>query len=99
MPENYLYYGDNLEILRRHISDESVDLIYLDPPFNSKQSYNVAPTPTREAATCSGLPCGSRLVEVGTRASARAFADTWRWDETAAIAYEQIVTTGGKIAQ
>jgi len=44
MPQNYLYYGDNLAILRRFIGDESVDLIYLDPPFNSKQSYNVAGT-------------------------------------------------------
>jgi len=38
---NTLYYGDNLDILREHIPDESVDLIYLDPPFNSKRSYNV----------------------------------------------------------
>ena len=36
-----LYYGDNLEILREHIDDESVDLIYLDPPFNSKRTYSV----------------------------------------------------------
>ncbi len=38
---NTLYYGDNLEVLQRHIRDESVDLIYLDPPFNSNASYNV----------------------------------------------------------
>jgi len=38
---NTLYYGDNLDILREYIPDESVDLIYLDPPFNSKQAYNV----------------------------------------------------------
>ena len=38
---NTLYYGDNLWILREHISDESVDLIYLDPPFNSNANYNV----------------------------------------------------------
>jgi len=38
---NVLYYGDNLAILREHIPDESVDLIYLDPPFNSRRSYNV----------------------------------------------------------
>ena len=37
---NHLYYGDNLDILRRYIKDESVDLIYLDPPFNSKRDYN-----------------------------------------------------------
>lgn len=38
---NQLYYGDNLEILRNHIPSESVDLIYIDPPFNSNQAYNV----------------------------------------------------------
>jgi len=39
--ENTLYYGDNLEILREYIKDESIDLIYLDPPFNSNRNYNV----------------------------------------------------------
>ena len=38
---NTLFYGDNLPILRDHIPDESIDLIYLDPPFNSNRSYNV----------------------------------------------------------
>ena len=38
---NTLYYGDNLNILREYIADESVDLIYLDPPFNSNRNYNV----------------------------------------------------------
>ncbi|MEI7732290.1 MAG: hypothetical protein WCO56_22135 [Verrucomicrobiota bacterium] len=38
--ENTLFYGDNLDILRRYIKDESVDLVYLDPPFNSAQTYN-----------------------------------------------------------
>ena len=46
MPEdlnlvNKLYYGDNLFIIREFLSDECVDLIYLDPPFNSKATYNV----------------------------------------------------------
>jgi len=41
MAENVLYYGDNLEILRRYIEDESVDLVYLDPPFKSDQDYNI----------------------------------------------------------
>ncbi len=41
MTKNLLYYGDNLKILREHIEDESVDLIYLDPPFKSDQDYNV----------------------------------------------------------
>jgi 16S rRNA G966 N2-methylase RsmD len=38
---NLLYYGDNLDVLRRHVKDESVDLVYLDPPFNSNADYNV----------------------------------------------------------
>ena len=38
---NMLYYGDNLMVLREHVADESVDLVYLDPPFNSNASYNV----------------------------------------------------------
>lgn len=41
MVENQLYYGDNLEILRKYIKDETIDLIYLDPPFNSQATYNV----------------------------------------------------------
>jgi site-specific DNA-methyltransferase (adenine-specific) len=41
MAENVLYYGDNLEILRRYIKDESIDLVHLDPPFKSDQDYNI----------------------------------------------------------
>ena len=50
---NHLYYGDNLKVLREHIRDETVDLIYLDPPFNSNASYNVlfkSPTGDQSAA-------------------------------------------------
>jgi 16S rRNA G966 N2-methylase RsmD len=39
--ENALYYGDNLEVMRLHVKDESIDLVYLDPPFNSNATYNV----------------------------------------------------------
>jgi site-specific DNA-methyltransferase (adenine-specific) len=41
MADNRLYYGDNLDILRRYVKDETVDLVYLDPPFKSEQDYNV----------------------------------------------------------
>ena len=41
MKDKALYYGDNLDILRKYVNDESVDLIYLDPPFNSKRDYNI----------------------------------------------------------
>lgn len=63
MAENYLYYGDNLDILRRYIRDESVDLVYLDPPFNSNQNYNVL------FAEKSG---------VRSTAQIKAFEDTWK---------------------
>lgn len=38
--ENFLYYGDNLEVMRKYIKDETIDLCYIDPPFNSKRNYN-----------------------------------------------------------
>ena len=63
---NTLYYGDNLEVLREHIRDDSVDLIYLDPPFKSNQDYNVL---FREQDD-------SRSV-----AQIKAFRDTWQWDQ------------------
>lgn len=76
---NKLYYGDNLDILRRYIPDESVDLIYLDPPFNSKRDYNAVFT-----------------GKGGQKAAAQvqAFEDAWRWDESAALAYDEVVIQG-----
>jgi len=79
MPENILYYGDNLDILQRYIKDESVDLIYLDPPFKSDQDYNVL------FAEKNGSQSKSQI---------KAFEDTWRWDQGAAEAYHYIVENG-----
>lgn len=62
--KNTLYYGDNLEIMREHIADESVDLIYLDPPFNSSRDYNV-------------LFKQAKMEEY--QAQITAFTDTWQW--------------------
>jgi 16S rRNA G966 N2-methylase RsmD len=73
---NTLYYGDNLDILRRYVKDESVDLIYLDPPFKSNQDYNVL----------FAEQDGSRSA-----AQIKAFEDTWRWDSAAASAYQETV--------
>ena len=81
MSGNTLYYGDNLEVLREHVRDESVDLIYLDPPFKSNQDYNVL---FREQDD-------SRSV-----AQIKAFQDTWQWDQTAAAAYREVVEAGGR---
>jgi site-specific DNA-methyltransferase (adenine-specific) len=80
---NQLYYGDNLDILRRYIKDESIDLIYLDPPFNSNATYNVL---------------FSQQDGSQSTAQIQAFEDTWQWDEEAAKSYELTVEQGGSIA-
>ena len=82
--ENLLYYGDNLGILRRYVKDESVDLVYLDPPFKSNQDYNIL----------FAEQDGSRSA-----AQIKAFEDTWCWDQGAAEAYETVVEGGGRVAQ
>ena len=79
MTDNRLYYGDNLDVLRRYIKDESVDLIYLDPPFNSNADYNVL------FAEKDGTGAASQI---------KAFGDTWKWDTAAAHAFHGIVTGG-----
>ncbi len=83
MEKNRLYYGDNLAVLREHIKDESVDLIYLDPPFNSRQDYNVL------FAERDGTRSASQIM---------AFEDTWEWNMDAERAYEEIVERGGRVS-
>ena len=75
--KNTLFYGDNLSILRDHFPDGCIDLVYLDPPFKSDQDYNVL-FRNREG--------------VESAAQIKAFEDTWRWDQAAAEAYEDVVT-------
>ncbi len=82
--KNLLFYGDNLEVLRLHVKDESVDMVYLDPPFNSNQDYNVL-FGRRE-----GHPAAAQI---------RAFEDTWGWDQAAARAYEETVEAGGDVSK
>src|ERR1700679_4002723 len=88
--KNQLYYGDNLQILlgkdadgRDYIPDQSVDLIYLDPPFNSRQDYNVL------FAEKDGTRSASQIT---------AFKDTWEWNEEAARSYEEVIEQGGRVA-
>ena len=76
---NALYYGDNLEILRKYIPDNSVDLIYLDPPFSSKRDYNII---FRE-------PTGKQ-----PEAQIKAFEDTWHWDRSAEDTFQDIILHG-----
>ncbi len=78
-----LFYGDNLDVMRRYLEDESVDLVYLDPPFNSNADYNVL----------FAEPDGSRSAS-----QKKAFEDTWRWDREAVAAYEEIVEGGGEVS-
>jgi len=73
---NKLYYGDNLEILRKYIPDESVDLIYLDPPFNSQRAYNVI------FHDQTGKEPASQI---------QAFEDTWTWRGDTQDAFDQIM--------
>jgi hypothetical protein len=82
---NRLYFGDNLDILRQgYIPDRSVDLIYLDPPFNSQAQYNLL---------------FERLGKSSRSAQAGAFRDTWRWEEEASLAQTEIMRTRGSVAR
>lgn len=80
---NHLYYGDNLTVLRDSIRDESVDLIYLDPPFNSNAGYNVL----------FRAPDGS-----GSAAQIEAFDDTWHWNDSAESAFADVLRSGNGAA-
>lgn len=77
--QNVLFYGDNLQVLRERISSDSVDLVYLDPPFNSNRSYNVL------FKTRSGDEAQAQL---------EAFDDTWTWSQQSEALYEELVRGG-----
>ncbi len=84
--DNKLYYGDNLAILREYVPDESVDLIYLDPPFNSNRNYNII------FKDESGQSSDAQIV---------AFEDTWHWGPSTESAYGYLTNTaqhGGRVA-
>jgi len=76
---NTLYYGDNLSVLREHIPTASVDLIYLDPPFNSNRNYNVLFKDEH------GLEADAQI---------QAFEDSWHWNDTAARIYHELASDG-----
>jgi site-specific DNA-methyltransferase (adenine-specific) len=76
-----LFYGDNLDILRTYVKDESVDLVYLDPPFNSNATYNILFAEQDSSRSAGQI---------------KAFGDTWRWDQETAAAFEGSLR-GGRI--
>jgi len=76
---NRLYYGDNLDVLRNHIASESIDLVYLDPPFNSNANYNILfKSPTGKAAD----------------SQIEAFEDSWHWNDSAEAAFHDVMVSG-----
>ncbi|HQZ82917.1 MAG TPA: DNA methyltransferase [Pyrinomonadaceae bacterium] len=81
---NTLYYGDNLKILREYIKDGSVDLIYLDPPFNSNRNYNVL------FKSETGTEAESQIT---------AFEDTWHWNASAEETYRELVLEGDSVGK
>ena len=76
---NTLYYGDNLQVLRDHIPTASIDLVYLDPPFNSNRNYNILFKDEH------GLEADAQI---------QAFEDSWRWGDEAARTYHELVSDG-----
>jgi len=72
---NVLYYGDNLEVLRKYIRSETIDLCYIDPPFNSKRTYNQI----------------YNNIGTEDRAQTQAFIDTWKWDDHAIEGFQEIL--------
>ena len=82
---NHLFYGDNLLVLREQIKSDSVDLVYLDPPFNSQATYNVL----------FRSPSGSQ-----SQAQIEAFEDTWHWNEHTERAFDEVLSSGnGDVAE
>jgi len=81
--EPCLFLGDNLAVLPAYIADESVDLVYLDPPFNSKQTYNIF-------KRVDGSPAAAQI---------KAFDDTWRWTLESEILFRQIIEHGGQTSK
>ncbi len=79
-----LYYGDNLDILGRYLADASVDLVYLDPPFNSAQTYNAFLQEKDGTAAASQI---------------KAFEDTWHWNMEAEAVYNALTEQPGKVSE
>jgi site-specific DNA-methyltransferase (adenine-specific) len=79
MDKNQLYYGDNLDVLPKYIKDASVDLIYLDPPFNSNRNYSV-------------IFNKHDTIKDENKAQIQAFEDTWHWTPTTDIQYGEFIT-------
>lgn len=85
---NKLYFGDNLHILRQYVTDESVDLIYLDPPFNSKRDYNLLFKTPKNAPSKTGEDEAQN--DTASQAQIVAFEDSWHWGQQAEDEFREI---------
>ncbi len=82
--QNKLYFGDNLQIMREYLEDQSIDLVYLDPPFNSQAQYNAFfEQPDQSYAT----------------AQASAFVDAWEWGDESETCFDEVMRSGGAVAK
>src|ERR1700733_11175809 len=81
---NALYCGENLGILRLRWQDETVDLVYLDPPFNSGQNFQLLFKARNGKRSSAPIP---------------AFEDTWRWDAAAGVAFRETIEKGGRASE
>ncbi len=103
---NQLYYGDNLQVLREHLADESVDLIYLDPPawtkplrrgegppFNSKRDYNLLfKSPKVGSSRCDDRTTQRAVPTTDySEAQIEAFEDTWHWNQQAEREFDELL--------
>lgn len=97
---NKLFYGDNLHVLREQVADESVDLIYLDPPFNSKRDYNLLFKTPKKPAKASNLSASGKAAQTVEESDAdtpysdaqiTAFEDTWHWNDVAEREFGEII--------
>src|SRR5437588_3237190 len=94
---NHLYYGDNLDVLggRSRFPDECVDLIYLDPPFNSKRDYNLLFKSPKFVGQAHRLPGeaadGAPALQNYSAAQIEAFEDTWHWNEQAEREFDELL--------
>jgi adenine specific DNA methylase Mod len=81
LDKNVLYYGDNLDVLRSHVPEKSVDLVYLDPPFNSNRNYNV-------------IFAQHNVYDSGEAAQIKAFDDSWHWTPETDTQYKAAIAGG-----
>jgi len=84
MADNKLYYGDNIDTLRRYVKDETIDLVYLDRPFNSNTNHNVL------FKDKSGQDSAAQI---------EAFGDTWQWDQASAATFHAVITSRSRAAE